>query len=686
LTTFSPQEADALAARLSRLQFQYADPEKGFDRSKVKGLVANLFQVEDGSTVTALEVTAGGKLWNVVVDSAETGNKLLKHGKLKNRVTLIPLNKITRRDVKRETVDAAKSLVGKENVDLAKDLIKYSAEMEPAMAFVFGNTLVCRDLETAKTVTFDRKIKTKSVTLQGDSFDPAGTLTGGSAPKSGSVLKEILSLTEARAKADELHAKLEEVSTELARLIPQSENFKALSSELQISEHEFELVTQRLQQSAQHKFIESVKKMETELEEAAKAIPVLQENEAAAREKVLRLEKESKSFADHRDEKIKLIKINLAETKKSHQTTTKTFKQAQQTVAKLAMEIEEAKKEIASLEEQLKTTGQTLGELEISLQKLAEEIKACKTQHDQRKADLDSRRHRLQEQSSAIQKLVKEREASSAKIAENDLKIKKIEHKIARQTKEREDAEKFVQNLEVKYSWIEAEKAFFGREGDYNFQASDPAKAQAELEKLQHNQERLSRSINRKVIAMWEKAEQEYQELREKRDTIEGDKDKIEKAIRELDQKKAEALQATWEKVNGDFGSIFRTLLPGVDAKLEPPAGGTVMDGLEFCVSFSGVWTNKDQLSGGQKSLLALSLILALLRFKPAPMYILDEIDAALDLNHTQNIGVMLRTHFKESQFIVVSLKEGMFKNANVLFKVKGENGTSVVTRIKAKE
>lgn len=64
------------------------------------------------------------------------------------------------------------------------------------------------------------------------------------------------------------------------------------------------------------------------------------------------------------------------------------------------------------------------------------------------------------------------------------------------------------------------------------------------------------------------------------------------------------------------------------------------------------------ELSGGQRSLLALSLILSLLLFKPAPMYILDEVDAALDLSHTQNIGNMLRTYFSHSQFIVVSLKE----------------------------
>ena len=68
------------------------------------------------------------------------------------------------------------------------------------------------------------------------------------------------------------------------------------------------------------------------------------------------------------------------------------------------------------------------------------------------------------------------------------------------------------------------------------------------------------------------------------------------------------------------------------------------------------------------RSLIALSLIMALLQFKPAPMYILDEVDAALDLSHTQNIGRLIKTRFKGSQFIVVSLKDGMFNHANTIF------------------
>ena len=99
-------------------------------------------------------------------------------------------------------------------------------------------------------------------------------------------------------------------------------------------------------------------------------------------------------------------------------------------------------------------------------------------------------------------------------------------------------------------------------------------------------------------------------------------------------------------------------------------------------VKLGGMWKdNLTELSGGQRSLVALSMILAILKFKPAPIYILDEVDAALDLSHTQNIGQMIHKHFSNSQFLIVSLKDGMFNNSNVLFKVKLESGSSVVTR-----
>lgn len=194
---------------------------------------------------------------------------------------------------------------------------------------------------------------------------------------------------------------------------------------------------------------------------------------------------------------------------------------------------------------------------------------------------------------------------------------------------------------------------------------------------------KLGRHVNVRSMTMLTQAEAQYNDLMRKKRIVEEDKAKIENAILKLDEKKKETLQVAWEQVTKDFGSIFSTLLPGTKAKLQPPEGQTVLDGLEVKVAFGGVWKESlSELSGGQRSLVALSLILAMLLFKPAPIYILDEVDAALDLSHTQNIGVMLKQHFKQSQFIVVSLKDGMFNNANVLFRTKFVEGMSTVSRL----
>ncbi|GMG43519.1 unnamed protein product [Ambrosiozyma monospora] len=170
-------------------------------------------------------------------------------------------------------------------------------------------------------------------------------------------------------------------------------------------------------------------------------------------------------------------------------------------------------------------------------------------------------------------------------------------------------------------------------------------------------------------------------ELKNKIKMINKDKEKIEETIQKLEGFKNKDILETYKKVSKDFGDIFADLLPQAYSKLVPANENDITKGLEVKVQLGNVWKESlVELSGGQRSLVALALIMSLLQFKPAPVYILDEVDAALDLSHTQNIGHLIKTRFKTAQFIVVSLKEGMFTNANRLFKVRFQEGTSVVT------
>jgi structural maintenance of chromosome 2 len=297
--------------------------------------------------------------------------------------------------------------------------------------------------------------------------------------------------------------------------------------------------------------------------------------------------------------------------------------------------------------------------------------------------------------------------SKNARIAEEALEMQKLGHQIERFHKEQQATVQAVAHMEEQHDWIADSKDQFGRPGTpYDFKGRNIAECKATLRNLTERSQGLRKKINPKVMNNIDNVEKKEASLKHMMKTVMRDKRKIEETIVSLDNYKKKALQETWEKVNADFGQIFSELLPGGSfAKLDPPEGKTISDGLEVKVCLGKVWKQSlTELSGGQRSvatflspfltitlyiavyadiptrsLIALSLIMALLQFKPAPMYILDEVDAALDLSHTQNIGRLIKTRFKGSQFIVVSLKDGMFQNANRIFRTRFSEGTSMV-------
>jgi Chromosome segregation ATPases len=349
----------------------------------------------------------------------------------------------------------------------------------------------------------------------------------------------------------------------------------------------------------------------------------------------------------------------------------------------LSLELESLQAEVVAAKEAVKIAEKVLDDANRSESDLQIKVGLIKAKYDEAKTATKNIEDKMTEVSSALKNLGQQKLSLTKKAENSQLEAKKMSIQVSKHKKESDTAEKVIATLTNKFEWIDECKDEFGvAGGDYDFSVYDVGEMSQELEELQSKQTSLSKKINKKVMGMIEKAEAEYSELLRKRRVIENDKKKIQSVIEELDIKKKSELERTWVKVNRDFGSIFSTLLPGATSKLEPPQGMHAWEGLEVKVGFGGVWKESlSELSGGQRSLIALSLILALLLFKPAPMYILDEVDAALDLSHTQNIGNMLKTHFSQSQFIVVSLKEGMFNNANVIFRTKFVDGVSTVTR-----
>ncbi|KAM4809696.1 structural maintenance of chromosomes protein 2 [Rhinophrynus dorsalis] len=674
---------DSMMARFPNLHFEYKDPEKNWDSKRVKGLVASLITVKDVSTATALEVVAGGRLYNVVVDTEVTGKKLLEKGELKRRFTIIPLNKISARRLGQDTVNVAKNLVGPDNVHLALTLVGYESELQKAMEYVFGTTLVCDTMDNAKKVTFDKRIMTKTVTLGGDTFDPQGTLSGGARSQSASILSKLQELKDVQDELGAKEAELKGIEKELMGLKNTAERFRQLKQQWEMKSEEADLLQTKLQQSSYHKQQEELDSLKQTIDESEETMKKTKEVQKKAEEKFKVLENKMKNAEAERERELKEAQQKLDAAKKKADASSKKMKEKQQEVDALVLELDELKREQATYKQQIEAVDEAMKAYQEQMDNMASEVAKSKETVKKAQEELAKQKEIIM----GHDKEIKTKSAEAGKLRENNndsqLKIKELEHNISKHKKDSADAAARVTKMLNDYEWIASEKHLFGQANTaYDFKTNNPKEAGQRLQKLQEKKEKLGRNVNMRAMNMLTQAEERYNDLMKKKRIVENDKSKILATIEELDQKKNEALNIAWQKVNKDFGSIFSTLLPGANAVLAPPEGQTVLDGLEFKVALGNTWKeNLTELSGGQRSLVALSLILAMLLFKPAPIYILDEVDAALDLSHTQNIGQMLRTHFRHSQFIVVSLKDGMFNNANVLFKTKFVDGVSTVAR-----
>ncbi|KAL8967297.1 MAG: hypothetical protein Q9197_005505 [Variospora fuerteventurae] len=676
------EQAENLKRKVANIDFSYSDPGPGFDKSRVKGLVAQLFTLDKDKTQagTALEICAGGRLYNVVVDSAETGTQLLQNGKLKKRVTIIPLNKIAAFKASAEKIGAAQELApGK--VDLALSLVGYNNDVAAAMEYVFGSTLVCQDAETAKRVTFDPSVRMKSVTLEGDVYDPSGTLSGGSSPNSSGVL---VTLQELNAITTELTARendLATLQTSMAKEKKKLDSARRTKQELDLKTHEIQLTEDQINGNSSSSIIQAVEEMKSSIEQLKKDIADAKSRQAEASKDIKRIEKDMNEFSNNKDSKLAELQDALGSLKKAQTKNSISVKTLQKELQSARLEAEQAGADLGAAQDQLTEIDSTLEGQGREVEELIKEQSQAKDAHDMAQARLDDERAKLTGFDDELKALDNASRSKAARITEEGLEMQKLAHQVEKSHKEQQAAAQSLKQMESEHDWIADEKDSFGRsKTPYDFHGQNITECKSSLRNLTERFQGMKKKINPKVMNMIDSVEKKEAALKNMMKTVIRDKKKIEETIASLDEYKKEALRKTWTKVNGDFGQIFAELLPGSFAKLDPPEGKQISDGLEVKVSLGKIWKQSlTELSGGQRSLIALSLIMALLQFKPAPMYILDEVDAALDLSHTQNIGRLIKTRFKGSQFIVVSLKDGMFQNANRIFRTRFSEGTSVV-------
>lgn len=244
---------------------------------------------------------------------------------------------------------------------------------------------------------------------------------------------------------------------------------------------------------------------------------------------------------------------------------------------------------------------------------------------------MERARSKLSETDKAITELDKQRRATSKELQDAEVACKKLTNSKSRLDRELSEANEvydqrygqqniilssfdFVCSLKrllAQHKWIKSAESTFGVPGTvYSFSSGDMKDVVDRVEKLREVQSRLRNQVNMKAMAMLEAIKTEHDDLLKKKAIVEKDKSTILQSIDELDKKKAEALEKTYSQVNQDFGSVFSTLLPGTQARLEPPPGMTIQEGLQVRVAFGNTWKESlTELSGGQRYVFASTIV-----------------------------------------------------------------------------
>lgn len=598
------QQADTMKRKVANIDFNYSDPTPNFDRSKVKGLVAQLFTLDKDKSEagTALEICAGGRLYNVVVDTEVTGTQLLQNGKLKKRVTIIPLNKIAAFRASAEKIGAAQK-IAPNMVHLALSLVGYDDEVSTAMEYVFGNTLICADAETAKRVTFDPSVRMRSITVQGDSYDPSGTLSGGSAPNSSGVLLTLQRLNELTRELRIAEHRLAELQAFMAREQKKLDQAKKIRQELDLKAHEIKLTEEQIGGNSSSSIIQEVQNMKETIVQLKSDLVEAKKRQDEAAKDIKRIEKDMKDFDNNKDGKLVELQKDLDSLRKTLTKNSAAVKVLQKELQGARLDSEQIGGELSTAQEQLQECEQALKTQEEEILALQKEGRQAQRDHDAAQAQLNDERAKLTGFDEELRSLEDASRSKATRITEEGLEMQKLGHQIEKFHKEQQAAVQSVANMEREHEWIADEKSNFGRAGTpYDFNGQNIAECKASLRNLTERFQGMKKKINPKVMNMIDSVEKKEVSLKNMMKTVIRDKKKIEETISSLDEYKKKALQETWEKVNGDFGAIFNELLPGSFAKLDPPEGKTINEGLEVKVCLGKVWKQSlTELSGGQR-------------------------------------------------------------------------------------
>ncbi|WP_144548991.1 chromosome segregation protein SMC [Bacillus sp. X1(2014)] len=661
----------------------------------IEGAVAELVTVPK-EYETALETAFGGALQHIVVDNEQNARSAIQYLKQNSfgRATFLPLSVIKGRalsSVQLSSIQNHPSFIG-----TAVSLVKFDPKFAEVMSSLLGNVVITRDLKGANELAKILQYRCRMVTLDGDIVNPGGSMTGGAVKQKNS------SLLTRKGELEELKEKLivmEEKTIQLENLV------KSLKTEVQ----DLETLLDEMRKNGEDLRLKELT-LKGDLRQAE-----LEEKNINERLAIYDLEKgqfsdEKTTLTNRKNElsasmdnyKTSLAELDAQIAKLSEQKSIDlNSKEA------LSNEINDLKVAFASKNEQYMSTQERLTQLQADLDESEQRLSLYSedfnllssemTNSSSGEEQLETAAIRKQQDKDAALQLISARreERLTLKTTLEDLELevkelKRLQRGLIVVLKDEEvKINRLDVDLENRFARLREEYllSFEGAKEQYPLTIPlEEARKKVKLIKLAI--EELG-NVNIGAIDEYDRVSERYEFLNEQKTDLQEAKETLYMVIEEMDEEMKKRFEQTFNGIREHFEPVFRSLFGGGRADLVLTIPGDLLNtGVEIVAQPPGKkLQNLGLLSGGERALTAIALLFSILKVRPVPFCILDEVEAALDEANVQRFSQYLKRYSKETQFIVITHRKGTMEEADVLYGVTmQESGVSKLVSVRLED
>lgn len=637
----------------------------------------------------AIETALGAALSNVITENDIIAKNLINYLKQNRigRATFLPLNNIRGNvlnlDSKITSIDGF--------IGIASQIVSYPEKYKIAVNNVLGRTIVARDMDCALVISKISGNSYRIVTLEGENIAPGGALTGGS---SQSKFTNILGR---KRQIEELGEKIVETKSEIVKTSNEFEALKSSAKELdeeilndrdlihaktiEITKYESELAslkneTKRLKGNLEVSKTEltrnekEIEKLNSILEAKNKELESLQGEDVINKEQESELEKNQLQYKNNIEEvNNKLTELKIEKAAFDESLTSKSgemlrcvneIEEYEYKKKDIEQENVESQKSIADFEENIKVNEENIEISKKMIIELEESFKVEEVNKAKFKDELNQKETSINEMTIVISK--EESDYNKSEIE----KTKKVMEREALYTK---------LNEEMNLTLAEAK--------DIAVLVEEPQKYKDAVASLKGRITALG-TVNLASIEEYEEVKEKYEFMYVQEQDLEKAKKELLDVIGELTENMKELFKENFKILNKNFNETFRELFKGGSAELILGEGDELTATIDINVEPPGKkLQNINLMSGGEKVLSAIALMFAILKMKPTPFCILDEIEAALDDANVFRYAEFLREFSKGTQFIVITHRKGTMEASDVMYGVTmEEKGVSKVVSV----